>query len=66
MDRRRTNETFMIPEPPSPGFAHKTLINGITVSICTHCMKSIASPTPTSLKMAEENHLCGSRTRKSR
>jgi hypothetical protein len=39
-----------------PGFVHKTLSNGLTVSTCQGCMKSIGSPTPTSLRMAEENH----------
>jgi hypothetical protein len=49
---------------PAPGFVHKTLPNGLTISTCLRCLKSIGSPTPTSLRLAEENHLCGSLTRK--
>jgi len=51
---------------PSAGFVHKSLANGIVVSTCTVCMKTIGSPTPVSLKMAEENHLhlCESRPRR--
>ncbi len=66
MDKRRMEKNAIIPNSPLPGFAHKNLGNGITVSVCQRCMKSIASPTPVSLRMAEENHLCESRTRKSR
>ncbi len=56
----------VVTNSPSPGFVHKSLANGITVSTCLLCMRSIASPTPTSLRLAEENHLCKSRTRKPR
>jgi hypothetical protein len=53
---------------PLDGFVHKTLPNGLTISVCQRCKKSIASPTPASLRMAEENHLCPltPRTRKSK
>ena len=64
--QKKDGQNAVVPDSPSPGFAHKTLGNGITVSICQRCMKSIASPTPVSLRMAEENHLCGMRSRKSR
>jgi hypothetical protein len=51
------------PMSPVVGFVHRTLSNGLTVSMCQSCMKSIGSPTPSSLRMAEENHLCDSRAR---
>ena len=65
-DERQT-EYMWLCDTPLHGLVHKTLGNGITVSICQRCMKSIASSTPTRLRMAEENHhhLCGSRSRKS-
>jgi hypothetical protein len=40
------------------------LANGLTISTCLRCMKSIGSPTPASLRLAEENHLCAARPRK--
>jgi hypothetical protein len=43
---------------PFPGFVHKAMPNGITVSTCQGCMRSIGSPTPNSLRMAEEHHVC--------
>ena len=49
---------------PAPGFVHKTLPNGLTISTCLRCLKSIGSPTPASLRLAEESHLCDPRTRK--
>jgi len=55
-DKLATNRTS-----PLPGFVHKTLANGITISTCLRCMKSIGSPTPASLRIAEENHPCASR-----
>jgi hypothetical protein len=66
--KQQLDNLAMIPNAPYPGFAHRTLSNGITVSTCQLCMKTIGSPTPTSLRMAEENHLhlCGSLTRKSK
>ena len=45
-------------ERPHPGFIHTTLANGLTISICQRCSTNIGSPTPASLRMAEENHLC--------
>jgi hypothetical protein len=61
-----TEKNAMSPNSPTPGFAHRTLSNGITVSTCQLCMKTIGSPTPASLRMAEENHLhlCASNSRK--
>jgi hypothetical protein len=43
---------------PRAGFTHKVLTNGLTVSRCNFCSALIASPTPSSLQMAEENHAC--------
>ncbi len=56
----------MIADTTSPGFVHKSLANGIIVSTCSLCLKTIGSPTPVSLRMAEENHLhlCSSCARK--
>ena len=67
-DKRMTNKKPIVPYSPLPGFAHRNLANGLTVSTCLRCTKSIGSPTPTSLRMAEENHLCETtyRPRKSR
>jgi hypothetical protein len=65
MDKRRMDKNAVV-NSPSPGFVHKTLVNGLVISTCLICLKSIGSPTPTSLRMAEEKHPCGSRTRKSR
>jgi hypothetical protein len=50
---------------PLPGFAHRILSNGIPLSTCLLCLKTIGSPTPASLRLAEENHLhlCGSSLR---
>ncbi len=66
MDKRRMDKIAVVPNSPLPGFAHKHMPNGLTISNCLHCLKSIGSPTPASLRMAEENHLqlCDSRTRK--
>ncbi len=47
------------PNSPLPNFTHQVLANGITISTCLLCLKSIGSPTPASLRMAEENHPCG-------
>lgn len=41
-----------------PGFIHKILANGLTISTCQLCFTSIGGPTPDSLRMAEENHRC--------
>jgi hypothetical protein len=49
---------------PAPGFVHNTVPNGLTISTCLRCLKSIGSPTPASLRIAEESHCCGSQTRK--
>ena len=43
---------------PRPGFVHKVLANGLTISTCQLCFAAIGSPTPASLRMAEENHRC--------
>ena len=45
-------------DSPLPGFIHRTLANGLTISTCQLCFTSIGSPTPASLRMAEENHRC--------
>ncbi len=45
-------------EKPNPGFIHTTLANGLTSSTCLLCSTNIGSPTPASLKMTEENHVC--------
>ena len=45
-------------ERPQAGFIHTTLTNGLTISTCLLCSTNIGSPTPVSLRMAEENHLC--------
>jgi hypothetical protein len=45
-------------ESPRPGFIYTTLANGLTISTCQLCFTSIGSPTPASMKMAEENHRC--------
>lgn len=58
MDKRRTDESVMIPNSPLPGFVHKALPNGLVISTCQRCKKSIGSPTPASLRIAEENHRC--------
>jgi hypothetical protein len=61
-----TTEPTVSPIPPLSGFVHKHVINGLTISTCLLCKKSLGSPTPASLKMAEESHrqVCNSRTRK--
>ena len=68
MDKKRLSQKVTILDSPLPGFVHKILANGLTVSTCLRCMNSIGSPTPISLRMAEENHLCEltRRPRKSR
>jgi hypothetical protein len=43
---------------PRAGFTHKVLANGLIVSRCSFCSALIASPTPSSLRTAEENHAC--------
>src|SRR5208337_2898382 len=48
-----TTKTAISPNSPLPGFVHKTLANGLTISTCLLCKKSIGSPTPASLRMAE-------------
>jgi hypothetical protein len=64
--KQKLENKAMIADTPSPGFVHKSLANGIIVSTCSLCQKTIGSPTPVSLRMAEENHLhlCASCTRK--
>jgi hypothetical protein len=51
-----------------PVFVHTNVANGLTISTCLLCKKVIGSPTLSSLRMAEENHLCActGSTRKSR
>jgi hypothetical protein len=66
MDTTMTDKKNALHNSPLPGFVHKTLANGIRVSTCLHCKKSLASPTSASLKMAEENHRCASPARKSK
>ncbi len=63
--RSMRDKNAIVPNSPLSGFVHKTLANGLVISTCLHCMKSIGSPTPTSLRMAEENHPCASSTRQS-
>jgi hypothetical protein len=55
-------------DSPRPGFVHTNVANGLTISTCLLCKMVIGSPTPASLRMAEENHLsaCARRTRKSK
>jgi hypothetical protein len=62
----QTDKNAMIQTAPLPGFVHKHVGNGLTISTCLFCKKSIGSPTPASLRMAEENHHCGSQNRKSK
>jgi len=57
-DKKMTNEKSIIPHLPPSGFVHRNFTNGLTVSTCLRCMKSISSPTPAGLRMAEENHPC--------
>lgn len=45
-------------ERPHSGFIHRTLANGLTISTCQRCSTNIGSPTPDSLRMAEEKHQC--------
>ncbi len=45
-------------ERPHTGFIRSTLANGLTISTCLLCSTNIGSPTPVSLRMAEENHQC--------
>jgi hypothetical protein len=45
-------------DPPRPGFVHRTMANGLIISTCQLCFTAIGSPTPASLRMAEENHRC--------
>jgi hypothetical protein len=66
MDKRRKDKNVIIPNSPLPGFVHKALPNGLVISTCLRCKKSIGSPTPASLRMAEENHLCVLLAQKSR
>jgi hypothetical protein len=55
-------------DSPRPGFVHRILASGLTISTCQLCFTAIGSPTPASLRMAEENHRCEftGRTRKSK
>jgi hypothetical protein len=55
-------------ERPHSGFIHTILANGLTISTCLLCSANIGSPTPASLRMAENNHRCefAGRTRKSK
>jgi hypothetical protein len=66
MGKGKLNNNAMTADMPSPGFVHKSLANGIIISTCALCMKTIGSPTPASLRIAEEKHLhlCVSRSRK--
>jgi hypothetical protein len=48
----------MSADSPRSGFVHTILANGLAVSTCPHCFTPIGSPTPASLRMAEENHRC--------
>jgi len=57
MDRNIENNDLK-PGSPLLGFAHIKVANGLTISTCLHCLRSIGSPTPASLRMAEENHRC--------
>ncbi len=62
---RMTDKSAINVNSPLPGFVQQRLANGLTISTCLLCMKSIASPTPASLRIAEENHPCAARSRKS-
>jgi hypothetical protein len=55
---KNPDKSGMSTDSPSPGFVRKTLANGLTVSTCQRCFTPIGSPTPASLRMAEENHRC--------
>jgi hypothetical protein len=64
----KPDKSGMSADSPRPGFIHRVLANGLTVSTCQRCFTAIVSPTPASLRMAEENHRCEftGRTRTSR
>jgi hypothetical protein len=64
----KPDKSGMSTASPRPGFVHTILANGLTVSTCQRCFTPIGSPTPASLRMAEENHRCEftGRPRKSR
>jgi hypothetical protein len=49
----RTDKNGISPDLPFSGFVHTILANGLTISTCQLCNKSVASPTPVSLRMAE-------------
>jgi hypothetical protein len=49
-------------EPPSTSdFTHVSLEDGTILSTCMHCMKSMASTTPETLKVVEDDHQCAVR-----
>jgi hypothetical protein len=56
--RDKPDKSGMSADSARPGFVHTILANGLTVSTCQRCFTPIGSPTPASLRMAEENHRC--------
>ena len=42
--------------PVAPRFSHSVLSNGMVVATCLICLKTIASPKPLRLQMAEDAH----------
>jgi hypothetical protein len=39
-------------------FAHRVTANGLIISTCSACLKMLASPNPSQLRMAEAVHIC--------
>jgi hypothetical protein len=54
----KPDKNGMSADSPRPGFVRTILANGLIISTCQLCFTSIGSPTPASLRMAEENHRC--------